>query len=173
MENDLFAPRLASFLRCETMNCGGHAGAAPKRIFQVYRPAMFFQKIAKSLVGELLKVLHLIAAEKIDLSPGLLVELHPLARHQPAFLCRACARAGFLAVRAPARDGVDCDEVRRAPPPPSALTLCRSASMRLITLDGARSFGRSIFSPFCLRRCKSFSASSYWSLNCCGFKCSV
>src|SRR5437588_475988 len=53
----LFAPRLASFLRCETMNCRGHAGATSKRIFQVYRPAMFFQKIPKSLVGELLQVL--------------------------------------------------------------------------------------------------------------------
>ena len=122
----LFAPRLvglrlASFLRCETMNCRGHAGAAPKRIFQVYRPAMFFQKIPKSLVGELLKVLHLIAAEKIDLPPGLVVELHPLARHQPAFLCRACARAGFLAVRPldrdeVDRDGADRDEARRVPP---------------------------------------------------------
>src|ERR1700732_3746829 len=116
------------------MNCRGHAGAASKRIFQVYRQAMFLQKTAKSLVGELLKVLHLIAAEKIDLSPCLVVELHPLARHQPAFLCRACARAGFLAVRAFARDGVDRDEARRAPPP--VLTLCRSASMRLITVDG-------------------------------------
>src|SRR5947209_294848 len=103
----LFAPRLAGFLRCETMNCRGHAGAAPKRIFQVYRPAMFFQKIPKSLVGELLKVLHLIAAEKIDLPPCLVVDLHPLARHQPAFLCRAFARTGFLAVRPLGRDEVD------------------------------------------------------------------
>jgi hypothetical protein len=36
-----------------------------------------------------LKILHLIAAEKIDLSPGLVVELHPLTGHQLAFLWRA------------------------------------------------------------------------------------
>ena len=39
--------------------------------------------------GKLLKVLHLIAAEKIDLSPSLVVELHPLTGHQLAFLWRA------------------------------------------------------------------------------------
>jgi len=66
-----------------------HAGAASKRMFQVDRSAMLFQQIAESFVGNLLKILHLIAAEKIDLSPSLLVELHPLAGHQLAFLCRA------------------------------------------------------------------------------------
>ena len=66
-----------------------YAGAAPKRILQVDRPAMLFQQIPESLVGKLLKILHLIAAEKIDLSPGLVVELHPFAGLQLAFLWRA------------------------------------------------------------------------------------
>ena len=40
-------------------------------------------------VGELLKILHLIAAEKINLSPSFVVELQPLTGHQLAFLWRA------------------------------------------------------------------------------------
>jgi len=63
-----------------------YAGAASKRIFQVNGPAVLFQQIAESFVGELLKILHLIAAEKIDLSPSLVIELQPLTRHQLAFL---------------------------------------------------------------------------------------
>ena len=50
---------------------------------------MFFQQIAESLVRKLLKIFHLIATEKIDLSPGLVVQLHPLAGHQLAFFWRA------------------------------------------------------------------------------------
>ena len=71
------------------MDCRRYAGAASKRIFQVNGPAVLFQQIAESFVGKLLKILHLVAAEKIDLSPSLVVELHPLAGHQLAFLWRA------------------------------------------------------------------------------------
>src|SRR5277367_2499769 len=129
----------------------GNAGTAAERVFQVERAAVFFEKIAERLVGEFLEVLHLIAAEKIDLPPGLLVELHALARHQPAFLCRALGRDVFFGARAFGRTAL-----RRAPPPPpSALTLWRSASIRLMTFDGVFSFGRSIFSPFCFLRSRS------------------
>ena len=60
-----------------------------QRFFQARRPAMLFQQIAERLVGELLKILHLIAAKKIERSPSLVVELHPFAGHQLAFLWRA------------------------------------------------------------------------------------
>ena len=63
-----------------------HAGTAAKRVFQVNWTAVFFQEIAERFVGKLLKVLHLITAKKIDLPPGFLIELHPLAGHQLAFL---------------------------------------------------------------------------------------
>jgi hypothetical protein len=66
-----------------------YASAAAQRIFQVDRPAMLFQQIAERFVSEFLKILHLIATEKIDLSPSLVVELHPLTGHQLAFLWRA------------------------------------------------------------------------------------
>ncbi len=42
---------------------------------------MFFKQIAKCLVGKFLKIFHLIAAEKIDLLPGVIVELYPFAGH--------------------------------------------------------------------------------------------
>src|SRR5262249_1405350 len=73
----------------KTMDRRRYAGAAAQRIFQVDRPVVLFQQIAERFVGEFLKILHLIAAEKIDLSPSLVVELHPLTGHQLAFLWRA------------------------------------------------------------------------------------
>src|ERR1700722_11256766 len=130
-----------------------HAGAAAQRVLEVDRPAVFFQKIAERLVSQFGKILHLVAAEEIDLPPGLVVELHALAGHQLASLCRPFERAGFLTAR-----GAERAVGRRAPPPP--FTLCRSASIRLTTLEGARSFGDWIFSPFCFLRSKSLSASS-------------
>ena len=115
-----------------------HAGATAKCVFQVNWTAVFFQEIAKRFVSNLLKVLHLVTAEKIDLPPDFLIELYPLAGHQLAFLWRACERDGFLAARV-----VDRDEARRAAGAlPPAVTLWRSASMRLMTFEGARSFGR-------------------------------
>src|SRR5580658_4224962 len=151
----LAAPAFLAWL--EAMHGCGNAGTAAKRIFQVERTPVLFEQIAERLVGEFRKVLHLIFAEKIELPPGLLVELHALARHQPAFLCRALGRDAFFGARAFDRAGL-----RRAPPPPlpSAFTLWRSASIRLMTFDGALSFGRSIFSPFCFLRSRSLSASS-------------
>src|SRR5262249_29626200 len=160
----LLAPRAAGPFGLKTMDRRRYAGAAAQRIFQVDRPAVLFQQIAERFVGEFLKILHLIAAEKIDLAPSLVVELPPLTGHHLAFLWRPKARGGFLAALALGREAL-----RRALLPP-ALRLWRSASIRLMTLDGARSFGRSIFSPFCLRRSRSLSASSYSSLNCCGLK---
>src|SRR5665213_673338 len=145
--------------------CG--ASTAAQRVFQVDRPAVLFQQIAERLVGEFLEILHLVAPKNVELLPSLVVELNPLARHQLAFLRRALERAGFLGAAVFVRDAL-----RRALLPPD-LTLCRSASMRLMTLDGSRTLGRSIFSPFCFLRSRSFRASSYSSLNCCGFKCPV
>jgi hypothetical protein len=46
-------------------------------------------------------------------------------------------------------------------PERSTFTLCRRASMRFTTFEGARSAGRSIFSPFCFFLIRSLSASSY------------
>jgi hypothetical protein len=40
---------------------------------------VLFQEISKGLVRKFLKVFHLIAAEEIDLLPGIRVELHALA----------------------------------------------------------------------------------------------
>lgn len=42
---------------------------------------MFLKQIAKCLVGKFLKILHLIAAEEIDLLPDVIVELYPFAGH--------------------------------------------------------------------------------------------
>ena len=64
--------RLFGFGGFEVMNRGRHAGAAAQRVLKIGRPAVLFQEIAERLVGQFLKVLHLIAAEEIDLLPGLL-----------------------------------------------------------------------------------------------------
>jgi hypothetical protein len=66
------------------MNGRGHAGAAAQRVLQVDGPVMLLQQVAKRFVREFLKVLHLIVAEKIDLSPRCFVELHALAWHDLA-----------------------------------------------------------------------------------------
>jgi len=85
----LLAPGAAGPFGLKTMDRRRYASAAAQRIFQVDRPAVLFQQIAERFVSEFLKILHLIATEKIDLSPSLVVELHPLAGHQLAFLWRA------------------------------------------------------------------------------------
>lgn len=74
------------------MNSGGNAGAAAQRVFQIERAAVFLEEIAECLVGELLKILHLVVTEKVKLPPRLFVELHALARHgSPSLLLRSVA----------------------------------------------------------------------------------
>jgi len=68
------------------MNGCGDARAAPQRVFQVDRATMFLQKVAECLIGEFLKILHLVVAEKVNLPPSLLVEQHAFARHRAPFL---------------------------------------------------------------------------------------
>jgi hypothetical protein len=63
------------------MDGRGHPGAAAERVLQVDRPVVLLQQVAERLVGEFLKVLHLVMAEKIDLPPRLFVELHAFPRH--------------------------------------------------------------------------------------------
>ena len=58
----LFAPRLPALVWLQLMNRRGYAGAAPQRLFQVDRAAVLSQQIAEGLVGQFLKVLHLVAA---------------------------------------------------------------------------------------------------------------
>src|SRR4051812_17040869 len=77
---------------------------------------------------------------------------------QDAFLWRAAERPAFWADRWCPAPGED--DLRRSLPPFSALTLCRSASIKSTTLDGLLSLGRSIFSPFCFFLRRSFKASS-------------
>src|ERR1700728_1704611 len=69
-------------VRLQAMHGGRGAGAAAQGFLQTRRPAMLFQQIAERLVGELLEVFHLIAAEQIERAPGLVVELDAFARHQ-------------------------------------------------------------------------------------------
>src|SRR5262245_40681358 len=52
--------------------------------FQIGRSAMFAQQVAERLVGKLLKALHAIVRQQVQRMPGLVVELHPFARHQRA-----------------------------------------------------------------------------------------
>ena len=75
------------------MDRRGHTGAAPKRIFQIDRPAMLFQKVAERLVGKLLKILHLVVAEKVQLPPSFFVDLNTFARHRFAFFARSRPRS--------------------------------------------------------------------------------
>ena len=65
----------------QLMHGCGNAGAFAQRVFEVDRTAVFFQQIAECLVGHFMKVFHLVVAEEIELPPGLLIELHPFARH--------------------------------------------------------------------------------------------
>jgi len=68
------------------MDSRGYARAPPQRIFQVNGAAVLFQQIAKRFVGELLKILHLVVPEQIELPPGSFIELHALTRHYSARL---------------------------------------------------------------------------------------
>jgi len=70
------------------------AGAPPQRVFQIDGPIVFLQQIAEGLVRQFLKVLHLIAAEKIELPPGRFIELYAFARHGSPLAPR---RSGFSA----------------------------------------------------------------------------
>ena len=67
------------------MNGGGDAGAATQRIFQVDRAAVFLEQIAQRLVGQFLKILHLVVAEQVQLLPGLFVDLDTFPRYGPPF----------------------------------------------------------------------------------------
>src|SRR5271156_3566748 len=66
------------------MNRGQDTGAAAESVLQIDGAAVLLEKIAERLVRQLLKILHLVMAEKVKLPPGLLVELHAFARHRLA-----------------------------------------------------------------------------------------
>jgi hypothetical protein len=65
----------------QLMDRGGYAGAASQRIFQIDRAAVLLQEIAERLIGELLKIFHLVVPEQVELPPDLFVELQAFARH--------------------------------------------------------------------------------------------
>lgn len=71
------------------MNGRGNTGTAAQRVLEVDGPAVLLQQVAKRFVRELLKVLHLVVPEKVDLPPRFFVELHALAGHHS--LLSACA----------------------------------------------------------------------------------
>src|SRR5579883_613541 len=73
---------------------GALAGALPQRRLEIDRPVVLAQEIAERLVGELLKIHHAVARQKVERRPGLLVELHPLAGH-------ACSAADCFGARRP------------------------------------------------------------------------
>jgi hypothetical protein len=60
---------------------GGDPCAAAQRVFQIDRTPVFLEQIAERLVGEFLKILHLVVAEQGQLLPGLVVDLDALSRH--------------------------------------------------------------------------------------------
>ena len=63
------------------MNSCRNASTPSECLLEINWPAVLFQQISKGLIRKFLKVFHLIAAEKIDLLPGIRVELHALAGH--------------------------------------------------------------------------------------------
>jgi hypothetical protein len=65
---------------------GGDSGTAAQRVFQVNRTAVFLEQVAKGLVGKLLKILHLIVAEQIQLLPSFFVDLYAFSRHGLPFI---------------------------------------------------------------------------------------
>src|ERR1700730_787188 len=79
------------------MHRGGHTGAAAERVFEVRRAAVLLEEIAERFVGQFLKVLHLVVAEKVELPPGRFVELHTLARHRSPFFSFGAASQLFEA----------------------------------------------------------------------------
>ena len=81
-----FPRRLLACSRVQLVNGGGDAGAAAQRIFQVDRAAVFLEQIAQRLVGQFLKILHLVVAEQVQLLPGLFVDLDTFPRHGLPFL---------------------------------------------------------------------------------------
>jgi len=64
----------------------GVACALAQRRFQIRRPAVLAQQVGERLVGELLKRRHAVARQDVERGPGLVVELHPLARHRHSLL---------------------------------------------------------------------------------------
>ena len=76
------------------MDGRGYASASPQRVFQVDRTTVLFQQIAERLVGELLKILHLVVPEQIELPPGFFIELQALARHYSARLLHRANNRG-------------------------------------------------------------------------------
>jgi hypothetical protein len=59
-----------------------YARTSSQRFFEVGWPPVLAQEIAEGFVRELLKILHLIATQKIERLPRLVVELDALAFHQ-------------------------------------------------------------------------------------------
>jgi hypothetical protein len=53
----------------------------PQRCFQIDRPTVFPQQIAKRLSGQRLKIDSLVARQKGNGLPGLLIKLNSLTRH--------------------------------------------------------------------------------------------
>jgi hypothetical protein len=74
------------------MNSRGNAGTAAQSVLQVDGAAVFLQQIAERFVRELLKVFHLVVAEKINLPPRFLIELYAFARHHSPFLHASAVR---------------------------------------------------------------------------------
>ena len=63
------------------MHRGLLARALPQRGFEIGRPIVLAQQVPERFVREFLKLHHAVARQKIERRLGLIVELHPFARH--------------------------------------------------------------------------------------------
>jgi hypothetical protein len=70
------------------MDGGALSEALTQSGFQVDRPVMLAQKVAKGFLGQFLKGHYAVAAKQIDGLPRVTVELDPLSGHQRA-TCRS------------------------------------------------------------------------------------
>ena len=79
------------------MDGGALSEALAQGGFQVGRPVMLAQKVAKGFLGQLLEGHHAVAGKQIDGLPRFIVELDPLSPHQRA-TCWPCSKRSSIVV---------------------------------------------------------------------------
>src|SRR5215510_6082988 len=79
-----------------------YAGTLAQRLLEIGGTPVLAQQIAERLVGELLKLLHLVMRQQVQRVPGLVVELNALAAHyRTSYL--SVAPSLFVLTRLPPR----------------------------------------------------------------------